>query len=429
MQILSIGEKIRKLRISKGMTLKDLCEKDISVSKMSNIENGKIEPDDELLDIVSKRLNIDVESLNKTTVEEARDQIKNLSGRFYSRNYEKEFDSLLRSCIEHDLKFEIFMARAQLIDYYIYKNKSEEIDTAISNLYASFVGIVNEDTMFLYFLSMGKYLVFIKEYSKSLVFLNYLMDRYDDTPEKFVKDKKYEILIYLSYSLIYLDEIEKAKTSIDLLQKELDSGKKLSPNTRLELYLLFYVLDSLFKNNGIKIKTLSKEMIDTIKDSPENYSRAKYYIANKKMESNDVEGALDAISKFYQVFPKEKHALNIEMLMEFMKNTIDKREYEEASKYIDIVVNAAIESKSNSMMEKAYYYKAKIFYMQEDYNLAETYMWISIDLLTQNGEGANISERYEELGNIYLKLGNKKQAIKFYNLSISSDSRFTVKEI
>ena len=62
MQILSIGEKIRKLRISKGMTLKDLCEKDISVSKMSNIENGKIEPDDELLDIVSKRLNIDVES-------------------------------------------------------------------------------------------------------------------------------------------------------------------------------------------------------------------------------------------------------------------------------------------------------------------------------------------------------------------------------
>ncbi|NLC65477.1 MAG: hypothetical protein GX752_00885 [Clostridium sp.] len=276
---------------------------------------------------------------------------------------------------------------------------------------------------------MGKYLVFIKEYSKSLVFLNYLMDRYDDTPEKFVKDKKYEILIYLSYSLIYLDEIEKAKTSIDLLQKELDSGKKLSPNTRLELYLLFYVLDSLFKNNGIKIKTLSKEMIDTIKDSPENYSRAKYYIANKKMESNDVEGALDAISKFYQVFPKEKHALNIEMLMEFMKNTIDKREYEEASKYIDIVVNAAIESKSNSMMEKAYYYKAKIFYMQEDYNLAETYMWISIDLLTQNGEGANISERYEELGNIYLKLGNKKQAIKFYNLSISSDSRFIVKEI
>ncbi|SHH93152.1 hypothetical protein [Clostridium intestinale] len=42
MEILSTGEKIKRARIYKGITLKELCGDKISISKMSCIENEKI---------------------------------------------------------------------------------------------------------------------------------------------------------------------------------------------------------------------------------------------------------------------------------------------------------------------------------------------------------------------------------------------------
>ena len=55
MEILSTGEKIKRARIYKGITLKDLCEDKISISKMSCIENGKVKADKE---IYEKRFDI-----------------------------------------------------------------------------------------------------------------------------------------------------------------------------------------------------------------------------------------------------------------------------------------------------------------------------------------------------------------------------------
>ena len=53
MEILSTGEKIKRSRIYKGITLKELCENKISISKMSCIENGKIKADEESLKYIS----------------------------------------------------------------------------------------------------------------------------------------------------------------------------------------------------------------------------------------------------------------------------------------------------------------------------------------------------------------------------------------
>ena len=45
MEILSTGEKIKRARVYQGITLKELCSDEISISKMSCIENGKIKAD------------------------------------------------------------------------------------------------------------------------------------------------------------------------------------------------------------------------------------------------------------------------------------------------------------------------------------------------------------------------------------------------
>jgi len=63
MEILSAGEKIKRTRIYKGLTLKDICEDKISVSKMSCIENNKVDPEDWILEIIVDKLGLDMEYL------------------------------------------------------------------------------------------------------------------------------------------------------------------------------------------------------------------------------------------------------------------------------------------------------------------------------------------------------------------------------
>ena len=63
MEILSTGEKIKRARVYQGITLKELCSDEISISKMSCIENGKIKADSEILHYISKKLDIDIYTL------------------------------------------------------------------------------------------------------------------------------------------------------------------------------------------------------------------------------------------------------------------------------------------------------------------------------------------------------------------------------
>ncbi|MGL5765476.1 MAG: helix-turn-helix domain-containing protein, partial [Sarcina sp.] len=76
MNFLSTGEKIKRARIYKGITLKELCQNDISISKMSCIENDKIKADAWILEMVAKRLDLDLNYLLYDDVMELENSIK-----------------------------------------------------------------------------------------------------------------------------------------------------------------------------------------------------------------------------------------------------------------------------------------------------------------------------------------------------------------
>ena len=60
MNFLSTGEKIKRARIYKGVTLKELCKSDISISKMSCIENDKVKADEWILEMVAERVELNI---------------------------------------------------------------------------------------------------------------------------------------------------------------------------------------------------------------------------------------------------------------------------------------------------------------------------------------------------------------------------------
>lgn len=101
MEILSTGEKIKRIRVYNGITLKELCGTEISISKMSCIENGKIEADTEILKYISDKLKIDFNYLSKSVYDQIKDNVKEVEENLSRYDYEKELKFNLEYAIDY----------------------------------------------------------------------------------------------------------------------------------------------------------------------------------------------------------------------------------------------------------------------------------------------------------------------------------------
>lgn len=415
MEILSTGEKIRRARIQKGMTLKALCGEEISVSKMSTIENDKVQAEDWILDLVAQRLEIPREELQKDILEEISDELTRLSENTFSQTYEKEILDLIELTEGSGFLKETFLARLQLIDHYIEKSKIEELNSEISNLYKVLIKIVSSETLYLYFLSMAKYLYATNEYRNALVFLNHLMLRLDELPEGFGEDRKLYVPYLTATCYVYLQEYEEARRllpQIDRLLSATDSNK-----IRGNIHLLHYLISSSEDEEEAYHK-----VSDYLAEYPEVHAKAKYLIAVKHLSRHDYEGAYREMNEASKIFPQDKFSDNVELILDAMAMFVNAGHYEEASKYIDLVVNSAIENKNPDTVERAYYFKGILLAESGSYDMAETYMSVSLDMLLKRGRSCELAKRYRDMGNIYYKMGKKDEAIKYYALSVNTKS-------
>ena len=75
MEILSTGEKIKRSRIYKGITLKELCGDKISISKMSCIENGKVKADRDIIQYIADKIGVDFKYLVQDVYEQIEENL------------------------------------------------------------------------------------------------------------------------------------------------------------------------------------------------------------------------------------------------------------------------------------------------------------------------------------------------------------------
>ena len=102
MEILSTGEKIKRSRIYKGITLKELCGDKISISKMSCIENGKIKADEESLRYIAKKLQVDYSYLVRDVYDQIKYNVQEIKESTYS--FEK-LENIINYNLEYACKY------------------------------------------------------------------------------------------------------------------------------------------------------------------------------------------------------------------------------------------------------------------------------------------------------------------------------------
>ncbi|MCD3193748.1 helix-turn-helix domain-containing protein [Clostridium botulinum C] len=412
MEVLSIGEKIKRARIYKGYTLKDVCDNKISVSKLSCIENDKVVPESWILEYISSKLNLDIEYINEDVETQINKNIKQILKDNDSEDYAKKlkYNLIIADKYGH---YELAVNIMHLIfRYFIDKNNLKEAQELIGSYYDISNKSNKNSCKHNYYMDIAT--LFYKNnefYQASIYFRN--IRKY----ASYGKDNK--VIAYSIYGEIkcyikmqYFHDAYKLADKLQLLLEYISDDLR-----RAQIYQTLAIL-SLKENDG-KFNKYEKNAYELYKDHKDYIARAMFDFASTMFSIGESNRAVDYIKKSMKVYPyKDKENLVKFMLKcteEFIKNNV----LEESNSLIDTILNYAIKLNNIKFIEKSYYLKAMLLKQQNNLISAEMYMNLSLDALVKFGNKKDIYDRYMIMGEMYYKIGSIKESLKYFTLAMS----------
>ena len=415
MEILSTGEKIKRARIFKGITLKELCEDKISIAKMSCIENGKAKADKELLEYIAEKIEIDLDYLVEDVYEQITNNLalikKNISS-------DDDVEEKLKDNLSYATKYEYYNLAFELIHilftYYIEENKIENIQLIVSEYYDLYQRDNTEENTIIYFKDMARYLLYNEEYIEAISYYGKLREMITQ------KNSEYCFIAY--NEAICYQNINKFNEAYELLNEIIDDVEKLkSHEVKGKIY-------HIYTNVCIKLK---KDGVDQYKERAYEYEKhnpvslaksygdyGKYYF-----EIGEKEKAIKEIEAGIEIFPKDNKEKYVEFLNSCTQILIVNEQYEVAYEITEDALNMAIITDNIRLIERAYYLKGTILQKMDKYTEAEKYMNLSLDSLFKFGSREERKKRYIDMANLYYKLGATVDSLKYFNLALSVDKK------
>lgn len=417
MEILSTGEKIRRARIYKGYTLKDLCSDKISVSKMSCIENSKVTADITILTYIADKLDMDIEYLKQDVKQQLVIGINSLSGKIMTHAYERNFEYYLKFA-EANKYFDIaFKIIHLMFNFYIGTNETQKLHIMISKYYGFWQKSDIEKNRETYYFDIAQFFFLTNEYTQAAnYFSNVKVSSNEHNDFKMEANATYgEASCYIK-----IKDYERAyQTASELIEfvSYIDLDIKMA-----QIYEMLALL-SLRLDKGEFIDYAQKATL-LYKDDKYHVASAMYNYACIMSEMGMREKAVLYIEKALGTYPKESTIkitnfmlLNVE---QFIKNDI----FDKAQSCCSDALDLAISLDSIKLIEKGYYYKAIILEKQGSLVSAETYLNLSFDSLKRFGSSQDIYNRYMDLGDLYHRMGQVGEAIRYFDLAIKIKKKF-----
>ena len=415
MEILSTGEKIKRARVYKGITLKELCGDKISISKMSCIENEKIKAEKEVLEYIASKLFLDLDYLLKDVKEQLVDNIELIKKNLFSgENIEENIKYNLEYANEYeyfDLSFELMHL---LFQYYLEESKYENIQLVVSQYYYLSQKNIDKEIVIKYFHDMGKYFCQNKEYTEAITYYERLIEVLNNN--KFKDKGEYAYTLY-SKALCYykLKEIHKAYEDMKDVEKYIKYVE--DPVNKGKMYNLLATL--CIKLRKSEAEALVKKAFDFQKDNPISLALSKWNYGECYFGIGEKTRAINEIEEGLNIYPKHNKIKYVEFMNNCIKLFIDYEEYDEAYNICDEALNLAIDCDNIKLIERSYYLKGTILQKQNKVREAEMYMNLSLDAILKIGNKEDRYQRYIDMGQMYYRLGEIRDALKYFSLALS----------
>lgn len=419
MEILSTGEKIKRARIYKRITLKELCGEEISISKMSCIENGKIKADDECLKYISDKLQIDYSYLVQDVYEQIKDNIKSVKK---SKHSLEKIESIIKYNLDYSFRYNFNDLALELIHIlfklYIKNNKIEKLQLLISKYFDLYQHATNNEQIIIYYSDMAEFFVKTKEYHEAISYYSRIIQIYEKDKIKF--DDKYIYACF--YEGICYKNINLIEESYKCLKKIIDKEALFkNDNDKGDYYHEFAIVNILlYIGEADKYLNIA---LDYKKDDMKVLAKFKAENGDIYFKVHKDDKALIELEDAAKIYPREDVRGCGEFLIKCIDILYKNNKYDEAFSYISEALNLAIDIDDERLIEKAYYFKGMIHQKLNDYIQAEMYMNLATDFLLRFANNEEKYKRYNEMAELYYNLNELKESIKYFTLAIQIEKK------
>ncbi|MTI71210.1 MAG: tetratricopeptide repeat protein [Firmicutes bacterium] len=419
MKFLNLGEKIRKLRKEKGLTLEELAGDIATKSYISLIENNKSVPRLDVLKHIANMLEVELEYLVKDENTEAKEycdlKIKELKTNLEYKEY-KIVETLITELEEIIEKYDLKLQRGKLLSVKgFYLIKKEILEEALLNLHK------------------GNRIYLEEGYDKEAIIENYHYIGYIYTKQKQFKSAldKYKVCeqmidsedildtelkrkIYFNISICYY-ELGLYEKSLDYISyvtnimednNNLELGRNIMHKGNTYIKLNQYKKAEKCFKNSLKIAKKAKD------------SKYEAYIENNLgrvyLTNGDEEKGLYHLNNAYTLKKLYGYS-NINTLLEYVMYYINKEDFNKAVKYLK---EAEKNNKKDENLYKIYNHYCEVYVNLKENDKAKEYIKKSINILENMERPAELSKAFEKYANI-LELENKlSESIEYLKLSI-----------
>lgn len=411
MNFLSTGEKIKRARIYKGVTLKELCKSDISISKMSCIENDKVKADEWILKMVAERLELNIEYLLHNDVMELEASIKSYKEKSLT---EKDFEDIkerLDYCLAKDYNELSFKFIHILFEAYTKRKKIEEIKSII-NIYNEIQDLV-EDGKQIYYEDLAFYFLSRRNFSDAATYFNMSKTQLELKGVEEYREEYAKNIIWLSFSYYSMDDYIKAKETLKAL---INLNLDLSENS-------LAIINGLLAAINMKLKEDYKKELDAYLNFNGEfnlyYNSMALLIADNYFEAEKTQEAIELLEETKKNVKDIESFSYIQILLGIINRLISYNSIDKAKEYCEEALEISIKLDNHFFIERSYLYKAKIHRLQKSLIQWEMNMNLATDMLIRFASIEEKKERYMEMAEMYHVIGELREAIKYLTLAMS----------
>ena len=413
MNILSLGEKIKKLRKEKNMTLKELAGDRITAAQISHIERDKSHTSYELLEYLSERLDVSIDYLLETKEMQSKKITDNLilqSEIYIKRDAldeaEKEIHEIIEICEEYGLSENYGKCNYLLGDIYL-KRK----DGATANFYfekALFYFIKNDDKKRIFQCYMNIANIYFDEEFYQVSLTNYYFAK-DILEEINIDDPDTYKELYSKISKCYM-KLNDSEKSLEFIEKIGNIDNDYSPEQEIEL-LVLKAKKLLAEGEYVKSKDYFAKALKIIEKEEIKDKLAQIYLTVGSIyaEMGDNEKFLEYSEKVYDIKKNDTDEYMMNSLYNIIQSYIDADDFEMAKKYSKLALAAAIKNKSKYDEYKALKYYCDIYKYKGETDISIEYLIKCIEIVSKLDEEKILGNLYIELGQLYSGISKEKE--------------------
>lgn len=423
MEILTLGEKIKRRRKELEMTLKDLAGDRITPGQISLVECGRSNPSMDLLEYLANSLQTSIEYLmesEETQAEKICVYYEQMAETYILNsdytNAEKYIENALYYAEEYNLEYR--KARNLFLRANIYKEKKELV--LAQQLYLSanviFIKRNNYEQIISTFLNLGKITLSLKAYHSATSYLKQAEKVYLDNNigNDFILG---EIYYQIAESYFQTDNIKKAidytflaKQKFEQVQNKEEYGKSLM------------LLSKEYNKKGDIANAIkySKKTLELYKELEEekNISSIENNLGKLFFEFDNLEEAFKHYQIAKEIRMRNKDSKVIETLINMCEVYIQIKEINKCEKVISQIDTLIDEGNIEQIIERNILCY-RLYIITEKFDEAECILLETFNIAKTNGLNKKAAEIAILIGKYYIGVKRESEAARYLDEGVS----------